>query len=166
MSTSTEKDLIRFIKKHAKEKVEFENMETGEMSSMSRVEALSLVMWKLAHGHAVYDTVEDKDGVEKRRIVNYYPPDKTMIKELGDRLIGKPKASPVKEKEDHTARGVPLDKKMSEISEKFRQVKKGVGDEKSGARTTAKTDAGESLSRQLGKLGVPCNQLQGPERSG
>jgi hypothetical protein len=164
MSTSAEKDLIRYLKKHAKEKVPFEDMETGEETHMSRSEALSLVVWKLAHGHAVYADSEGSDGKVRRKLYKYYPPDKGVINLLFDHLIGKPKAPPAKEKEDRNARGVPTTKKTSEALDKFRQTEGG-RNANSGSRRPAKTSVKESLSKQLGKLGVPRHRDKGAQRS-
>ena len=161
-SMSAEKDLIKFINKHASQKMDFEDMETGVVSSMSRSEALSLVMWKLAHGHAVYVDTTSAKGVTTKKLVNYYPPDKSMINQLFDRLIGKPKAAAVKQTQDKGPRGVPVTKKVGDTLDKFRCLKGG-GSEKSGSKGTTKTDARESISAQIRKLGVSRDGAKCPE---
>jgi len=156
-----EKKLVKALKRQGLDEIPYEDDESGDITSMTRVEALAKTLWKMSLGYPVYKDVEDKEGVTTRKFHQYVGPDKAIINTLLDRLMGKPKQSAKDADKDKKAKPIPAHERIRRTA--VDHINQLVGTAHANNDTRGKDKAGSKgpISRRLKDLAVSRNRVQG-----
>ncbi len=158
-----EKKLVKALNRQGLADIPYEDDESGEIISVTHIDALAKTLWKMSLGYPVYKEVEE-DGRTVRKFHQYVGPDKAVINTLLDRLVGKPKQPSKQQKDDKAAKPVPAHQRVGQARvEHLNQIAEDADANSKRHKRADKARSKGPFSKRLKDLGMSRNRVQGSE---